>query len=145
MSKKKPVPKVASKVKSREPAKKLGRPTKYTPGLCETVVALGLRGRSKAQMARELNVARSTLDAWCGEHEEFASAYAMASDYALAFWEDIGESGVGKGHLFNHNAWSLQVRNRFPRDYKESRELEVGGLAGSDPIKLVIAAAEVGV
>jgi hypothetical protein len=48
-----------------------------------------------------------------------------------------GRIGIGEGHLFNHNAWSLQVRNRFSHSYKESRELEMSG-AGGQPIKVMM-------
>ena len=50
-------------------------------------------------------------------------------------------AGLGKGHTFNDRAWSLQVRNRFPHSYKESRELELSG-AGGAPIQIVMTPAD---
>ena len=38
--------------------------SKYLPEMCETVVELGKRGRSKTQCASQLGIARSTLDRW---------------------------------------------------------------------------------
>jgi hypothetical protein len=46
---------------------------------------------------------------------------------------------------FNDRAWSLQVRNRFPTEYKESKELGVGGATGGVPIQIVVNADEANV
>ena len=126
-----------AKVPPKAAAKKSGRPNKYQPAMCEVIVELGLKGKSKAQMASHLNIARSTFDRWLEEHQEFREAWELADTHAQAFWESIGADGVGKGHLFNHNAWSLQIRNRFSHSYKESRELEMSGVGGA-PIQIVM-------
>ena len=105
--------------------------------MCESIIELGKKGKSKTQMAAHLDISRSTFDRWLEAHEEFREAWELADTHAQAFWEEIGADGVGKGHLFNHNAWSLQVRNRFAHSYKESRELELTG-AGGAPIQIVM-------
>ena len=64
----------------------------------------------------------------------------MADTYSQAFWEEVGFGGVGN-KFFNDRAWSLQVRNRFPHSYKESRELELSG-AGGAPIQIVMTPAD---
>ncbi len=122
------------------PAKRK-RPTKYDPSMGDTLVELGRKGRSKTQMASHLNISRSTFDRWLEQHEEFRESWELADTHAQAFWESVGADGVGKGHLFNHNAWSLQVRNRFSHSYKESRELEMSGVGGA-PIQNVMTPAD---
>ncbi len=123
------------------PAKKPGRRTKYLPEMCETIVELGKRGRSKTQCASHLGIARSTFDRWIEEYEDFREAWELADTHSQAFWENIGMAGLGKGHTFNDRAWSLQVRNRFPHSYKELRELELSG-AGGAPIQIVMTPAD---
>jgi len=123
------------------PAKKPGRRTKYDPAMCETVIELGKRGRSKTQSASHLGIARSTFENWLETHEEFREAWELADTHSQAFWENIGMAGLGKGHVFNDRCWSLQMRNRWPRDYKESRELELSGVGGA-PIQIVLTPAD---
>jgi Helix-turn-helix domain of resolvase len=162
MSKKKPAPKTAPKAKrkaskskaatplevveavigttAKATGKRAGRPSKYDPAMRTTIIELGRKGKSKTQCAAHLNIARSTFDAWLGQHEEFKDAWDLADTHAQAFWEEIGFGGVGN-KFFNDRAWSLQVRNRFPRDYKESRELELSGVGGA-PIQIVMSPAD---
>lgn len=129
-------PKTEATAAAPVPAKR-GRRTKYDPSMCEVVIELGRRGRSKAQMASQLEISRSTFDRYLEEHEAFRESYELADTHSQAFWENVGMGGMAKGHLFNDRAWSLQVRNRFPHSYKESRELELGG-AGGQPIKVMM-------
>jgi hypothetical protein len=115
--------------------------SKHRPEMCDQIIELGKKGRSKAQMAAHLDISRSTFDRWLEANEEFREAWELADTYAQAVWEAIGMNGIGKGHMFNHNAWSLQVRNRFSHSYKENRELELSG-AGGAPIQIVLSAAD---
>ena len=62
------------------------------PRYCALVIELG-GGKIKAQMASKIDVARSTLDAWMAEREEFRDAYARAMDFALAYREGVDEKG----------------------------------------------------
>jgi DNA-binding XRE family transcriptional regulator len=117
-------------------AAKKGRRTKYEPSMCGTIIALGKKGKSKTQMAAHLDISRSTFDRWLEANEDFREAWELADTHAQAFWEEIGAGGVGN-KFFNDRAWSLQVRNRFPRDYKESRELELSGVGGA-PIQIIM-------
>jgi DNA-binding XRE family transcriptional regulator len=108
---------IGSTAKAR--GKKSGRPSKYDPAMCETIIALGKKGKSKTQMAAHLDISRSTFDRWLEAHEDFRESWELADTHAQAFWEEIGFGGVGN-KFFNDRAWSLQIRNRFPRDYKET-------------------------
>jgi hypothetical protein len=140
MAKRKPTPNVPAPA-APAAAKKPGRRTKYDPSMCETIIELGKRGRSKTQMAAHLNIARSTFENWLEAHDEFREAWELADTHSQALWESIGMAGLGKGHVFNDRCWSLQMRNRWPRDYKESRELELSGVGGA-PIQIVMSPAD---
>jgi transcriptional regulator with XRE-family HTH domain len=108
--------------------------------MCETIIALGKKGKSKAQMAAHLDISRSTFDRWLDGNVEFRESFELADTHAQAFWEEIGFGGVGN-KFFNDRAWSLQVRNRFSHSCKENRELELTG-AGGAPIQIVMSAAD---
>jgi DNA-binding XRE family transcriptional regulator len=136
---KKPASTVPAATPAPAPAK-TGRRTKYDPAMCETIIALGKKGKSKTQMAAHLDISRSTFDRWLEANEDFKESWELADTHAQAFWEEIGFGGVGN-KFFNDRAWSLQVRNRFPRDYKESRELELSGVGGA-PIQIVMSPAD---
>jgi hypothetical protein len=126
---------------------KRGRPSSYRAEFCDTVIELGRKGKSKAQMAAFLDISRQMLDNWTKQFSEFLDldAVTRAQDYALAWWEEVGHTGMFMGHRFNDRAWSVQVRNRFPSEYKEIRELGVRGAAGSVPIQIVVNADEANV
>jgi hypothetical protein len=70
-----------------------GPATKYDPSMCETIIGLGRLGKSKTQCASNLGIARSTFDAWLGQHEEFREAWDLADTHAQAIWEEIGFGG----------------------------------------------------
>jgi hypothetical protein len=103
-----------------------GRPTDYDPSMCALVEELGKAGKSRAQIAAALDVAIITTRDWETKHPEFSAAMSRARDYALAWWEEAGQAGMFMMG-FNATAWSLQVRNRFPDDYRDRREVEHSG------------------
>lgn len=99
---------------------KVGRPTKYDPAMCETVIASGSEGASKAQMARDLGIDRDTLNEWTKLHSEFSVAVKKAVELSLAWWEDRGREGMMMGQRFNATAFIFQVKNRFNSDYADT-------------------------
>ena len=115
--------------------------SKYLPSMCDQIIALGKRGKSKAQMAAHLDISRSTFDRWLEANGEFREAWELADTHAQAFWEEIGFGGVGN-KFFNDRAWALQVKNRFAHSYKDDRSLvELGGIGGA-PIQIVMTPAD---
>tara|TARA_R110000868_G_scaffold936_3_gene7142 strand:- start:8420 stop:9016 length:597 start_codon:yes stop_codon:yes gene_type:complete len=106
---------------ANSPKKGRGRPTDYRPEHCATVIALGREGKSRAQIAAALDQARQTLHDWEKAHPEFLDAMRRAHDLALAWWEDQGQLGIWSSPMsrtLNSTAYGLQMRNRFPDDYK---------------------------
>ncbi len=133
-------PKPASTTPATIPAASKKPRTKYLPSMCNSIIALGRKGKSKAQCAAALEISRTTFDRWLDVHEEFAEAWDLADTFAQAWWEEIGAAGVGNRD-FQDRAWSLLVRNRFSHSYKENRELELTG-AGGAPIQIVMSPAD---
>ena len=112
-----------------------GRPTDYKEEYCETVVELGALGKSKAQIAASLGVARNTLDNWAEANPEFLRAITHARDLSMAWWEDKAQDGLEKPG-FNANLWSRSMAARFPDDYTEKRKNEQTGANGG-PVVIV--------
>jgi DNA-binding XRE family transcriptional regulator len=98
--------------------KKLGRPTTYDESFCELVLELGAAGKSKAQMAASIGVARKTMTEWEKVHPEFGNAVKAAQDLALSWWEDAGQRNMTRMG-FNATAYIFQMKNRFRADYSE--------------------------
>lgn len=101
----------------------MARPTDYLPEHCERVIELGRQGKSKAQIAADLDVARQTLDNWAGVHPEFLDALTRARDLAQAWFEDKGQDGLTTPG-FNASLWAKQVSCRFREDYTDKTELK---------------------
>jgi len=108
-----------------------GRPTRYLPESCDYVVAMGAVGYSKAQIARELWTTRQTLDNWSASYPEFSTAMTHAREMSLGWWESQGQAGIWAGKQFNVNAYSLQMRNRFPDEWRERSSTAIGHPGGA--------------
>jgi transposase-like protein len=67
---------------------KMGRPTKYSDKVNDIVFDLMDDGLSVVQVARKLNIARSTLYKWAEENEDFSDTFTRAREASEAFWED---------------------------------------------------------
>lgn len=117
--------------RKRKPNGKLdtGRPTDYRPEYCERVIEMGKLGFTKAMMARDLDVARMTLDNWAGEHKDFLDAITRARDLALAFMEEKGLNGLDMAG-FNSSLYAKLMSGMFPGDYSEHKKVEVTGKDG---------------
>ena len=101
----------------------MARPTDYLPEHCDSVILWGKEGRSKAQIAARLDVARQTLDNWAVAHPEFLDALTRARDLSQAWFEDKGQEGL-TAPGFNASLWAKQVSCRFREDYTEKSELK---------------------
>jgi hypothetical protein len=104
---------------------KMGRPTKYDPAFCDDVVEYGKEGMGKVEMAVNLGIAHSTFVAWQGEHKDFSLAVKEALAQSQAWWERKGrEATFGGVDGFQSTAYIFQMKNRFPNDWRDKREVD---------------------
>jgi transposase-like protein len=68
-------------------SKPMGRPTKYTKEIGALVFDLMDEGLSVVQVARKLNVARSTIYKWAEDNDDFSDTFTRAREAGEAFWE----------------------------------------------------------
>lgn len=107
-----------------------GRPSEYDPSYCGEVIELGLRGKSKAQIASHFDVSRQTIDNWAAAHPAFLEALNRAMVHCQAWWEDEGQKGMILPG-FNAAVWKKSVEARFRDDYTEKREIDHKSSDGS--------------
>lgn len=100
-----------------------GRPTKYTPEMCERIIEAGKEGQSIAEMASTLDVAIQTLYNWADEHPAFLDAFTRAQDESESYWGQFVRKGLGmKPAEFQGPATLKYMAQRFPR-WREKSEL----------------------
>ena len=99
-----------------------GRPTKYRPEYCGTILAVGEVGGWLAEMAEACDVHRSTMDEWAAEHPEFSEALMRAKQKAQAWFEREGRLGLS-ADKFNSALWAKQMSSRHRDEYTERREV----------------------
>ena len=124
----------AARFKAIELAKDLprlrpGQPTKYVPEYGEAVIALGREGKSRTQIAAALSVSRQVLYLWEKSHPEFFDAMVLAREASQAWWEEQGQKGVWTLG-FNHQAYRMQMINRFRGEWRDELSAQNTAAAG---------------
>lgn len=106
-----------------------GRPSDYREHYCERVVELGKEGKSRVEIAFELDVGTTTLQRWEAAHPEFRVAMARAKECEQVWWERKGRENLTAQH-FQSSMWSRSMAARFPNDWRETSRQEQGGIDG---------------
>ena len=105
-----------------------GRPTKYDPAFCETVIKCGAEGMGKCEIAAELDIAFCTFEAWQEKHPEFSQSVDEALRRSQAWWEKNGRVATFGGHPgFNATSYVFNMKNGFKDDWRDKVEQEHSG------------------
>lgn len=107
-----------------------GRPTKYRPEFCQTIIEVGEYGGWLSEMAEACDVARSTMDEWAANHPEFSEALTRAKQKAQAWFEKVGRDGMF-ADKFNSALWAKQMSARHRDEYSERAHLDLTSSDGS--------------
>lgn len=108
--------------------KKRGRPTKYKKEFCEKLIEHMSQGYSFESFAAVIDVDEETLRTWVGLHPDFLGAKGIAFTKSRQVWEKILIGGT-TGKIKNYNATSaiFALKNRFPKEWRDRREIEIEG------------------
>jgi hypothetical protein len=110
-----------------------GRPTKYTPDMCDRVVELGKTGASKHEMALELGIDMDTFVEWEKKNTEFSVSARRAVQLAQGWWEKQGRVATFGGvDGFNATSYGFNMKNRFRDSWKDKQETEHSGTLSLD-------------
>jgi len=101
-----------------------GRPSKYSSAYCDEVIAAGDEGLSLTAFAGIIGVARSTINVWMAEHEEFSEAVKIHAAKRTLYLER-GLLSSDQGPKVTARIFAL--KNAAPEEWKEKQ------LFGSDP------------
>ena len=96
----------------KKPAKKLGRPTKYRPEMCDTLVALMGEGASITEVSAALDISRETVYDWAKNNPVFSDALQRGLRNSEAWWERTGRTNLEAGS-FRTGLWYANMKNRF--------------------------------
>lgn len=104
-----------------------GRPTKYDPKMCDTVIECGKEGMGRCEIAMKLGIHFSTLQDWEENIKEFSEALKESRRLSQAVWEEHNRKvAFGKADT-NAAIMIFNMKNRFPDDWKDKREEERTG------------------
>ena len=108
-----------------------GRPSKYKPEMCDTVVSMMRKGASKCEVAAALDISGETLNQWEKSNREFSEAIKRGEQLSQAWWMTKGRMKLEEPK-FNYTGWYMNMKNRFGwRDKTENNStVEIGGEVG---------------
>jgi hypothetical protein len=112
----------------------VGRPTLYSPDLCDKVIELGKIGKSVEQIASILGYSLRTMYLWRDTYVEFMHAMEDAKQYEQYWWEEQAQAYLvenKESDKLNTSLWSRSMSARFPKKYRESTKTEITGADGT--------------
>lgn len=89
-----------------------GRPTKYDDKYLEQSIDFLSKGKSITQLAKKLNVSKSTIYKWAEENSTFSDALSLGREFSQAHWEDELENMMYSKDV-NAPLVKLYFANRF--------------------------------
>ena len=107
--------------------KKIGRPSKYKPEMCDQVVELMKDGASLDEVSGVLDISLETMNQWGKENgqyfkESFSESLKKGKRLSQAWWEREGRTNL-KIKEFNYVGWYMNMKNRFGwRDKQEVKQ-----------------------
>lgn len=121
-----------TKKKNPEDLQKVGRKSDYKPEYCDKVIEMGKEGASKTDMADALETTVRTLYNWMEANPEFLHAMERAEQKSEIWWAEQGKKALWTPG-FNTAAWSRSMAARFPKTWRENKNVEHTGKDG-EPI-----------
>ena len=90
--------------------------------MCERVLELGQLGKTREQIAADLEIGWKTLHRWEGLHPAFRHALKEARMRSLAYWQGICQEVASGERKANALALIFATKNMFPQDFRDRTE-----------------------
>ena len=89
-----------------------GRPSKYDPSFCDTVIELASQGIGTEQACIRIGITMATMTNWMKKHPEFLNAIKISKKICMDWWLEIGRCNLFNKN-FNNVLWMMNMSNRF--------------------------------
>jgi hypothetical protein len=99
-------------------------PENLPDGWYETLYDAAAQGASKLEMATLLGLPERTFYKMRKDYPEFDTAIQELAQVAQVWWERQGRSLVTGDTSGNATAFIFQMKNRFPQDYRDRKEID---------------------
>lgn len=111
--------------------------SKYQPEwMLEAILNYGAEGMSIVEICGKIGVSRDTLWRWTHQYSELSDTLKTALMLSQSFWEQNGRRATyGLIPNFNATGYIFQMKNRFPRDWRDVKQNEITGVDGG-PIQM---------
>jgi len=121
-----------TKKKKPEDKLKAGRPNINLDSLDkkwkDLVLELMGEGGSKSEVMAMLKISTDLYYRWMDEEPEFYETIKEGSRLSQAKWEQVAREGAfGTNPDINPTMMIFNLKNRFPDDWRDKREHEIGG------------------
>lgn len=142
MKKEELVPDMTKRDKEDEPAK-MGAPTKYKPEYPKMLVEHMSQGYSYHSFAGLVRVDSDTLHNWEKTHLDFFGAKKEGLELNRMWWEKVAireMNGTNEGRPINPTLYIFNMKNRFPKEWRDKQDHEITGKDGEalQPAQIVI-------
>lgn len=118
---------------------KMGRPTKYSPGLCDKVVELAKRTDdeiiSKTHLCIELGITKDTLYRWIKKYPDFSDAISQAMHYIELRYQRLGlglANGTKTGNATSY-IWLTKNILNYTDKVENTNRTTITGVEFDDP------------
>jgi transposase len=101
-----------------------GRPTDYKDEYCQMVKDHMAKGYSFESFGALVGCHKQTLYNWQSVHPKFFDSVKEAFELCRLFWEEKGIDLVTGDSNGNATAWIFQMKNRFPEEWKDKKEVD---------------------
>lgn len=114
-----------------------GRPSKYDPAYCESIVSFCQDGSSISSFAASIGVSRSTITEWGNEHPEFSAAVKAAKTAVAAWYDKAARKNAIEGGG-NATICIFGLKNFDEEDFRDVQETKHSGNVGFTGLNVTI-------
>jgi transposase len=116
----------------------VGKPTDYKPEYCQELIDYMAQGYGYLAFAGKIGVSIQTMYDWEKAHDEYLEAKERAFEANRRVWDEAAtDAALGRKTGINPTIMIFNLKNRFPKEWRDRRELDLAGSlsATSDDLK----------